>query len=239
MSSHASLMTASPEPEHPRDQELPRLTRNQRRVLGVLVEKSKTTPDVYPMTVNAIRSGANQKNNRAPKMELSNEDVEDTLLDLRHAGAVVEVVGDGRVPKYRHSLYDWLTLEKKELSVLAELLLRGEQTLGELRSRASRMDPIENLDELKSLLQGLLDRGLVLELTPPGRGQLVTHNFYLAEELEKVKQRIADAEPAEGSVRSSGTGEGAAPPSSGLEQRVAQLEAQVRQLQETLEQLIS
>ena len=166
------------------------LTRVQRRVVGVLVEKSKTTPDVYPMTVNSICAGSNQKSNRKPKMELTTDEVESTLEELRLLGAVIEVIGDGRVPKYKHRLYEWLAIEKKEMAVMGELLLRGEQTLGDLRARASRMNPIADQAELKELVQSLLDKDLMIEITPPGRGQIVSHNLYLPEELEKVHRNV-------------------------------------------------
>ena len=84
------------------------LTRVQRRVAGVLVEKSKTTPDVYPMTLNGIKTGSNQKSNRSPKMDLQEHEVEDVLYELRQLGAAVEVHSGGRVPKFKHQLYDWL-----------------------------------------------------------------------------------------------------------------------------------
>ncbi len=96
-----------------------------RRVIGVLVEKAKTTPDQYPLTVNAIVTGSNQKNNRYPQMELDADDVTESLDRLRTLGLITEVQGSGRVSKYRHMAYEWLGVEKVELSVMAELLLRG------------------------------------------------------------------------------------------------------------------
>src|SRR3954463_4720382 len=84
------------------------LTARQRRVLGVLVEKAKTVPESYPMTVNGIVAGSNQKSNREPQMELTPEDVEQILEELRALGAVTEVQGSGRVLKYRHHAYEWL-----------------------------------------------------------------------------------------------------------------------------------
>src|SRR4029079_8425429 len=111
-----------------------------RRVIGVLIEKAKTTPDVYPLSVNALRSGCNQKNNRYPLMELEEEDISESLERLKALGAVTEVQGSSRVARFRHQLYEWLGVDKVELSVMAELLLRGAQTEGELRGRVSRMD---------------------------------------------------------------------------------------------------
>ncbi|MEX2356895.1 MAG: DUF480 domain-containing protein, partial [Pirellulaceae bacterium] len=115
------------------------LKENQRRVVGVLVEKAKTTPDAYPMTLNGLTTGCNQKSNRDPQMKLETFEVEDALEQLREMGAVAEVHGDGRVVKFRHYMKDWLGCEGDELAVMAELLLRGPQTVGELRGRAARM----------------------------------------------------------------------------------------------------
>ncbi len=178
-----SSQTASPR-WHP-------LSAVDRRVVGVLVEKAKTTPDAYPMSVNALKSGCNQKNNRAPLMELEIEDVEESLVRLRAAGAVAEVQGGGRVPRFRHYMYDWLGVDKVELAVMAELLLRGAQTEGELRGRAARMEPIADVAALRPVLASLKEKGLVLSLTSEGRGHIVTHNLYEPRELEKVRAEAA------------------------------------------------
>ncbi len=94
-----------------------------RRVAGVLAEKAKTTPDAYPMSLNAVRTGCNQKSNRWPAMELEQDQVEESLDRLRAMGAVGLVEGGGRVQKYRHYLYEWLGVDKAELAVMTELLL--------------------------------------------------------------------------------------------------------------------
>ena len=161
-----------------------------RRVLGVLAEKAKTTPDAYPMSVNAICTGANQKNNRHPLMNLQADDVEASLERLRGFGAVAEVQGGGRVLKYRHYLYDWLGVDKVELAIMTELLLRGAQTVGELRGRAARMEPIADLAALKPLLDSLKTKGLVIAFSPEGRGQVVSHALYQPQELEKVRREV-------------------------------------------------
>ncbi len=166
------------------------LSRHQRRVVGVLIEKSKTTPNAYPMTVNAITTGANQKSNRSPQMTIAADDVQVYLDELRELKAVVEIHGDGRTVKYKHRMYQWLGVEKVEMAVMGELLLRGEQTLGDLRARASRMEPISRLDELKPIVQSLIEKNLVVELTPKGRGQIVTHNLYLEHEMDKLKSLV-------------------------------------------------
>ena len=119
----------------------PALSPRERRVLGVMVEKAKTTPEYYPMTLAAIVTGCNQKSNRDPVTNYDADDVEDILQDLRQKGAVVKIEGSGRVVRWKHTLYDWLKVSKVELAVLAELMLRGTQTEGDLRARASRMEP--------------------------------------------------------------------------------------------------
>src|SRR5260370_32451891 len=122
---------------------------------GVLVEKAKTTTEQYPLTLNSLVTGCNQKNNRDPQMQVQPEDVEEALERLRAAGALIEVQGSGRVPKYRHMMYDWLGVSKVELGVMTELLLRGTQTEGELRRPAARMDPIPTLPALSPMLRSL------------------------------------------------------------------------------------
>lgn len=196
-------MSADATPAKPQPRWRP-LSSVDRRVLGVLGEKAKTTPDAYPMSINAICAGANQKNNRSPLMQLEPDDVEESLDRLRELGAVAVVQGSGRVSKYRHYLYDWLGVDKVELAVMAELLLRGTQTEGELRGRAARMEPIADLSALRPVLDSLKAKGLVIPLTPPGRGAVVTHALYEPRELEKqraefsgaaVQQAVQQAEP--------------------------------------------
>ena len=155
-----------------------------RRVAGVLAEKAKTTPDIYPMSLNAICTGCNQKSNRAPLMQLEPTDAEESLDRLRALGAVGLVEGYGRVAKYRHYLYEWLGVDKVELAVMTELLLRGDQTVGELRGRAARMEPIADLTALRPVLDSLKAKGLVVALTAEGRGHVVTHALYQPRELE-------------------------------------------------------
>jgi uncharacterized protein YceH (UPF0502 family) len=167
------------------------LNLRQRRVLGVLIEKAKTTPDAYPLTINGLVAGCNQKSNREPQLNLSSDDVEQVLEELRAMGAVTEVQGSGRVAKYRHHAYEWLGVDKTELAVMAELMLRGEQTLGELRGRAGRMEPIADLAALKPVVDSLVKKGLMIELTPAGRGQVVSHGLYKERELQETKAHFA------------------------------------------------
>ena len=99
----------------------PVLNTPERRVLGVLVEKAKTTPDAYPLSVNALVTGCNQKSNRDPVTNYDADDVEETLQELRHRGAAVLIEGSGRVVRWKHTMYDWLKVGKVELAVMAEL----------------------------------------------------------------------------------------------------------------------
>src|SRR5262245_53337263 len=126
----------------------PVLSLPERRVLGVLIEKQKSTPDAYPMSLNALVTGCNQKSNRDPVTDYEDFEVEEALRDGQKKGLVIKIEGSGRVEKWRHNLYDAWKADKTEMAVLAELLLRGPQTEGELRGRASRMEPIEDLDAL-------------------------------------------------------------------------------------------
>jgi hypothetical protein len=163
----------------------------ERRVLGVLVEKAKTTPENYPLSLNALKNGCNQKNNRAPLMQVEEDQVDAALESLRRVGAVSEIQGSGRVDKYRHLAYEWLGVDKVELAVMAELLLRGAQTVGELRGRAARMELIKDLAELRPVLESLQAKGLIVFLTPEGRGAVVTHALFQDRELDKVRREAA------------------------------------------------
>jgi uncharacterized protein YceH (UPF0502 family) len=167
----------------------------QRRVLGVLIEKAKTTPEAYPLSLNALRTGCNQKTNRSPLMQLEEPQVDEALEELRKVGAVSQVQGGGRVDRYRHLAYEWLGVEKVELAVMAELLLRGAQTVGELRGRAARMEPIKDLGALQPTLDSLEAKRLIMYLTPAGRGSIVTHTLYLDRELDKVRREAGAAHP--------------------------------------------
>src|SRR4051812_1877081 len=113
------------------------LSVNERRVLGVLVEKAKTTPDAYPLSLNGLITGCNQKSNRDPLLDLSDIDVEEALAACQQKRLAFKITG-GRVERWKHNLYDAWKINKVEIAVLGELLLRGPQTEGELRTRASR-----------------------------------------------------------------------------------------------------
>jgi len=129
----------------------------QRRVLGVLMEKAMSQPQYYPMTLNQVVSGCNQKSNRDPVMDLDADTVWKTLNELREMGLVTEVMPapGSRAEKYRHNVPDKLGWEKRKQAIMAELLIRGPQTVGELRTRCSRMMPFESIDAVVMVLDNL------------------------------------------------------------------------------------
>jgi uncharacterized protein YceH (UPF0502 family) len=205
-------------------------------MLGVLVEKAKTTPDVYPLSVNSLVSGSNQKSNRDPLLNLSDHDVEETLARLQKKNLVLRVTGS-RVDRWRHNLYEAWGVEKVELAIMGELLLRGPQTEGELRTRASRMEPIDDLDTLRTVLKPLAERGLVVYLTPgERRGSVLTHGFHDPRELEHLRTRQA----AEAAAAPSGPHPGPHALEASLAEargEIDSLKDAVRQLQEEVSQL--
>jgi hypothetical protein len=209
----------------------------ERRILGVLIEKAKTTPDAYPMSVNSLVTGANQKSNRDPLLNLSDLDVEDILVRCQKKNLAIKIIG-GRVIRWRHSLYEAWRADKIELAVLGELLLRGPQTEGELRTRASRMEPIDDLDALRAVLRPLVERNLVVYLTPEDRrGAVLTHGFHDAEELKRLRARHT-AEPTSEAAAPSPTLSRVNPSDeiTVLKQAVAALRGEVDGLREELRQ---
>ena len=142
------------------------------RVLGCLVEKDLATPEYYPLTLNALTNACNQKSNREPVMLLENTDVVRALDSLRQKQMAHQSAEGVRSAKYCHNLEGVLRLDPEELAILAELLLRGPQTVGELRNRAERMCPVGDLHEAEELLQNLMERDepLLMRLPrQPGR----------------------------------------------------------------------
>jgi uncharacterized protein len=135
------------------------LSEVEARVLGALVEKDITTPDYYPLSLNALINACNQKNNREPVMNLE-EDAVRRGLDSLHAQNLAGPAGgaDSRVTKYEHRLQEACNFTRAETAILCTLLLRGPQTPGELRGRAERMHRFEALDEVQSTLQRLMQR---------------------------------------------------------------------------------
>lgn len=170
-------------------------TRGQRRVLGVLIEKGITTPDQYPLTLKAATTGCNQKSNRDPVTNYTEEQVQQYLDELRGMGLVACIhTESGRTERFRQYARKKYPFNERQLAIMTELWLRGRQQPGELRTRASRMAEIGSQEELKSELQSLMDQGFVQADGPlERRGVLVDHTFYPSAEAQRLQTRPGPA----------------------------------------------
>ena len=194
------------------------------RVLGCLVEKDITTPEYYPMTLNALVNACNQKSNRDPVVTFEEEDVVDALDRLGHKQLLSTLTGGGnRVPKYGHRLQEKLNLGRREVALLCELMLRGPQTLGELKDRASRMHRFSDTDEVERCLSAL-EFVKVLPKLPGTKEPRWAHLF----SGEPVTQQ-ASAAPAMPHERQDRVGQ--------LETEVAILRERVQTLEQQIERL--
>jgi uncharacterized protein YceH (UPF0502 family) len=190
------------------------------RVLGCLIEKQRTTPDVYPLSLNALRTACNQSTNREPVVSYDEPTIRTALDELSRRGWVRLASGPGsRAVKYRHLLGDALGLSDAEISLLAVLMLRGAQTLGELKQRTERLHRFESLPELDATLRELAERELVARLPRrPGQKEERYAHRLGAQPAALPPEPMARAEP-------------------GLAERVARLEAEVQELRERLDAL--
>jgi uncharacterized protein YceH (UPF0502 family) len=217
------------------------LTKDECRVLGVLVEKALTTPAQYPLTLNAVVVGCNQKNNRDPVTSLSEERVFDAIDKLRGRGLVRELMLSGsRVSKFRHMTREVMEVTTSELVVLTELMLRGPQTLGELRGRASRMHPIESLEEAQAILSSLMGKAepMVKELPPSPGSRAKRYVQLLCPDLHPLDHVSGDGGGgSDDEADEDGGGGGTA--SAELTGRVERLEAEVETLRRAIQKLAS
>ena len=198
------------------------------RVFGVLVEKALTTPEQYPLTLNALTNGANQKSNRYPVLSLDEDEVAAALRRLEKKYMVRTVFpANSRVEKYVHNGKDALGLDALPLSIVAEMLLRGPQTPGELRAHVSRMVPIESLDQLGAHLTTLIERGLAQRLPPSPGSRAERYVQLLSPDLHPLDAPA----PATYHVAADIT---EATPIGDLRARVSALESEVAQLREQL-----
>lgn len=198
------------------------LTPNQARVIGCLIEKEITTPDQYPLSLNALTAACNQKTNREPVLELAESEVQETLDELVKKRLVREESGFGsRVVKYKHRFcnteFGELKLSEQELGIACVLLLRGHQTPGELRGRTNRLCRFGDVQEVERVLEGLSERST---------GALVMR---LPREPGKRESRYAHLFGDEVDLSSLSS-----PAAPGEEDRLALLEAEVAGLREEL-----
>ncbi len=240
--------------EEPEFERIDSLSKKERRVLGTLVEKSLTTPEYYPLTLKALTNGCNQKSNRSPLSNYDEYDVEEILETLRDRGLVAAVqTAGGRAERYRHLLRDKVGWKNASLAIMGELLLRGRQQLGELRSRASRMSEIASLDLLRTELQQLMQAGYVQTSGDlHRRGIEVDHALYtdseqdkmaglqrhLPEEIPVSRERDSLGEPASGvqtdTPVAQNTGESYREEIEELKNRVDSLEQRITELERQL-----
>ena len=190
------------------------------RVLGALVEKERTTPEYYPLSLNALVSACNQKTNRDPVMSLEEAEVMRALERLRGAGVALQSADGGRVTKYAHNLIGKLHVDLAEVALLGELLLRGPQTAGELRARAERMYHFDDISDVEAALLRLM------EGTPPLVARLSRQPGHKESRYAQLLGAQADGPPLSASpVVSAAVAE---PGPDG--DRVARLEAEVVEL---------
>jgi uncharacterized protein YceH (UPF0502 family) len=196
------------------------------RVLGALVEKGITTPEYYPLSLNALKNACNQKSSRDPVVEYGETDVQKALERLREKHLVWFVSGqESRVTKYKHRLPEALDLSPEEVAALCVLILRGPQTAGEVKGRSERLHPFAGPAEVEAVLGGLATREeqpLTARL-PRQPGQKEPRYAHLLSGSEGLP---AEEPPAEGSVH---------PKHGRLEDRVAALEDEVRALKEAFD----
>jgi hypothetical protein len=202
------------------------LTAAQARVLGALVEKEVTTPDYYPLSLNALISACNQRNNREPVMTLDEDDVRQALHGLEDKGLAGRArSADGRVAKYEHWLGEAFNFSRAETALLCVLLLRGPQTPGELRGRTERLFPFDEIADVLAGLQKLIDRdpSLAAQLPRQPGTKEARYAHLLCGPVESIAVPIAASltEPSRT----------AAPAANSIDQdRIAQLEATVEEL---------
>jgi hypothetical protein len=196
-----------------------RLTTAEARVLGALMEKEATTPEYYPLSLNALINASNQRSNREPVMNLDEDDLRQALRGLENKGLAGRArSADGRVMKYEHWLGEVFNFSRAEQALLCVLLLRGPQTPGELRGRTERIFPFDEIADVLAGLQKLMEREpplvAVLPRLPGTKESRYEH--LLSGPVESIALSIA--EPA------------AAPDDSARDERIAQLEAKVAEL---------
>jgi len=199
------------------------------RVLGALVEKESTTPEYYPLSLNALANACNQKSNRDPVMTLDEEAVRQALRSLSEQALVRSAGGDSRVPKFEHRLNELYNFHRHEIAVLCVLLLRGPQTPGELRTRAERMYAFEDLEAVHSALHLLMRREPPLaKILPrqPGTKESRYMHLFSGDAAPAEQTATEHAAESQSSAKISLDGD-----------RVAQLEAEIMELRRELNTL--
>lgn len=182
------------------------------------MEKAFTTPDAYPLTLKALTTGCNQKSNRSPQSSYDEGQIQDALDDMRQDLLVAEVFpGGGRTARYRHYMRNKFDFTEQQLAIIAELMLRGRQQPGELRTRASRMVRIESQEQLRQELNSLQQKGYLQANGPlERRGVEVDHTFYLDREGKSIGEMSASPVVEESQVTASAAQAPAEPPAAAV-----------------------
>jgi uncharacterized protein YceH (UPF0502 family) len=201
------------------------------RVLGSLAEKELATPEYYPLTLNSLTMACNQKSNRNPMMKLEESEVVRTLDLLKIKHLVLTASDSGRVPKYRHLLYEKMKLEPAEQAVIVELLVRGPQTAGELKGRAERMAAMGDLAAIEALLDELTERDLVIKL-PRRPGMKEQRYVHLFSGEPVISKEDASASPEQACLQVMAENERL----SALEEEVRLLREEVVELRKVIEE---
>lgn len=202
------------------------LTEIEARVLGSLIEKQVTTPEYYPLTLNALTLACNQKNNRYPVTSYTENQVSDAVERLREKNLAYVFYGStSRVPKYKHVMPEVMHLSRPEVALMCVLMLRGAQTLGELRGNASRLHDFSGLEEVEQTLNGLISRDEPLVARLPRQPGQKEGRFAHLLSGEINLEALAETERA-----------APAPRRAGLEERVEALAAEVEKLKQQFEQ---
>jgi len=211
------------------------LTPTEAHVLGALIEKEITTPEYYPLSLNALINACNQKNNREPVMSLDEVEVRQALHGLEDDHLAGPVRGDGRVPKYEHHMQEVFNFTRGEIAVICVLLLRGSQTPGELRGRTERMYRFDELSDVQSVLQRLMTRepALVKVLSRQPGTKEARYAHLLSGDVESFEQSSTSSH-SYAYATSSGA---SSSDDSELKERIAQLEAEVAILSRELGEL--
>jgi uncharacterized protein YceH (UPF0502 family) len=220
------------------------LSASETRVLGCMLEKQLTTPDIYPLTLNSLRLACNQSTNRDPVVDYDDAVLRDALHRLERRGYTRLASGRGsRAPKYRHLLAEALPLSGEEHAVLCVLLLRGSQTPGELKQRAERMHRFADLDAVHDTLDRLTSRELVirLERRPGQKEERYEHRLSAdldesgVEAIAMSASSSASSTPSPSQPNGGGSiAQAPTTPLTGLEERVARLERAVEELRATV-----
>lgn len=210
------------------------LTEVEVRVLGALIEKETTTPEYYPLSLNALVNACNQKSNREPVMALDEEAVRQALRSLTEQAMVRSASGDSRVAKYEHRLNELYNFHRHEIAVLCVLMLRGPQTPGELRTRAERMYAFEDLDAVHAALNLLMRREPALVKVLPRQPGTKESRYMqlLSGDVVPADNRVGEDESGV-----SGSERIAAESASTNSDRIRELEDEVRELRRELQTL--